>query len=193
MINGKNLRKEKLDLRDGLNQKQIDEKSKIIEENLLQLEEVEKGLNIFIYVNFRSEVKTISAIEKLIKQSKKVAVPITYVKEKRLDAILIENISKDLVPGYCGILEPEKKLCINKIVRPEDIDVIVLPGSVFDERGGRFGYGGGFYDRFLESNPKAIRIGLAFELQIVREAPIKEHDEILDYIITERRIIKGKR
>jgi 5-formyltetrahydrofolate cyclo-ligase len=122
-----------------------------------------------------------------------VTVPITYVKEKRLDAILIRDVSKDLVPGYCGILEPEKNLCMSRVVKPGDIDVIILPGSVFDERGGRFGYGGGYYDRFLESNPKAVRIGLAFELQTVTEAPIKAHDELLDYIITEKRIIKGKR
>ena len=192
-MNGKELRKEKLELRDTLGKKQMDEKSEIIKESLLQLDEVKRALNIFIYVSFRSEVKTVSTIEEFLKQSKKVTVPITYVKEKRLDAILIQDISKDLVPGYCGIPEPKKDLCMSNIVRPGDIDVIILPGSVFDERGGRFGYGGGYYDRFLESNPKATRIGLAFELQTVTEAPVQSHDEMLDYIITEKRIIKGKR
>jgi len=193
MMNGKELRRKKLELRDRLDKKQMEEKSEIIKESLLQLEEIKKALSIFIYVSFRSEVETTPTIEELIKLSKRVTVPITYVKEKRLDAIHIQDIAKDLVPGYCGIPEPKKDLCTSNVVRPDDIEVIILPGSVFDERGGRFGYGGGYYDRFLESNPKAIRIGLAFELQTVTEAPIKDHDEILDYVITEKRVIKGKR
>ena len=125
MMNGNELRKEKLELRDTLGKKQMEEKSEIIKESLLQLGEVKRTLNIFIYVSFRSEVKTVSTIEEFLKQSKKVTVPITYVKEKRLDAILIQDISKDLVPGYCGIPEPKKDLCMSNIVRPDDIDVII--------------------------------------------------------------------
>lgn len=193
MMDGKKLRKEKLALRDSLDVGELEKKSKLIEEKLLGLDEVRSASTLFIYVNFRSEVKTISTIDTLIKQSKKITVPITHVEEKRLDAIHIKDISKDLVPGYCGILEPEKKLCKTNIIKPEKVEVIILPGSVFDERGGRFGYGGGFYDRFLEKIPRAIRIGLAFELQIVEKAPIKEHDELLDYIVTEERIISVNR
>ncbi len=193
MIDGQKLRKDKLALRDKLDSNELDEKSKIIEGKLLELDDIKKGMNIFVYVSFRSEVKTLSIIDNLFKLSKSVSVPITNVKEKRLDAIHINDVSEDLVPGYCGIPEPEKSLCINNIIKPENIDVVILPGSVFDERGGRFGYGGGFYDRFLEKNPRAVRIGLAFELQTVAEAPVKPHDELLDYIITEKRIIKAKR
>ena len=71
--------------------------------------------------------------------------------------------------------------------------MIVLPGSVFDERGGRFGYGGGYYDRFVSANPNALRVGFAFDLQIVPKAPLQAHDELLDLVITESRIISGNR
>ena len=120
-------------------------------------------------------------------------VPITRVDEKRLDAIQIQNPELDLVPGYCKIPEPKEELCLKYKTDPVDIDMILLPGSVFDERGGRFGYGGGYYDRFVSSTPRAFRIGLAFDLQIIEKAPLQSHDEILDMIITETRIIKGKR
>ena len=124
---------------------------------------------------------------------KTVSVPITRVQEKRLDAVHIVNPAKDLVPGYCNIPEPKEELCLTRQIAPQDIETILLPGSVFDERGGRFGYGGGYYDRLLEQVPSAARIGLAFEMQIVERAPLKEHDQLLDLVVTEQRIIHGKR
>ena len=110
-----------------------------------------------------------------------------------MDAVHIENFKDDLVPGYCGILEPTAQRAAQHVFPSEKIDVVIIPGSVFDERGGRFGYGGGYYDRFLEKIPKAIRIGLAFDFQIVKEVPLQSHDEILDYIVSEQRIVTVKR
>ena len=72
----------------------------------------------------------------------------------------------------------------------EQVEVIVLPGSVFDEQGGRLGYGGGYYDRFIALQaPQAKRIGLAFEMQIEKQLPLQPHDQKLHLIITEKRII----
>lgn len=193
MIDGKKLRRDTLGNRDSLSKKEQIDKSEEIQKRLFELDEVKKAQTIFIYVNFRSEVRTIAIIESLMEAAKKVTVPITLIDEKRLEAVQLFDLSKDLIPGYCGIPEPDKSRYKRNVIAPENIDIVILPGSVFDERGGRFGYGGGFYDRFLEGIPQAIRIGLAFELQTVVEAPIKEHDEILDYIITEKRIIKGLR
>jgi 5-formyltetrahydrofolate cyclo-ligase len=70
-------------------------------------------------------------------------------------------------------------------VDPEKIEVILLPGSVFDKRGGRFGYGGGFYDRFVSAIPSATRIALAYDLQVVEHLPLQPHDELLNYVITQ--------
>lgn len=190
MNEGIELRAEKLKLRDSLREDEREEKSRKVENKILVLEEIQRAQNIFIYVSFRSEVKTLHLIEELLKQGKKISVPLTYVKKKRIDAIHIEDLSKDLVPGYCGILEPHPEKIEGRVIDPLNIDVVILPGSVFDQRGGRFGYGGGFYDRFLEKIPYAVRIGLGFELQTVDEVPLQPHDELLDYIITEERTIK---
>ena len=115
------------------------------------------------------------------------------MKEKRLDAIRITQPENDLVPGYCDIPEPKEELFISRYQAPESIDAIILPGSVFDERCGRFGYGGGFYDRFVSNIPSAHRIALAFELQIVERAPLQDHDELLDMVITEQKVIRYAR
>jgi 5-formyltetrahydrofolate cyclo-ligase len=193
MLDSAQLRKNILADRNRLSQKEIETKSTAIQERLLSLEELRDRQNIFVYVSFRSEVATLSLIDALINIGKTVIVPITRIREKRLDAIHINSRETDLEPGYCDIPEPKEELCKTRKVAPEEIETILLPGSVFDERGGRFGYGGGYYDRFLAKVPQAARIGLAFDLQIVEKAPLQEHDEILDMVVTESRVIRSNR
>ncbi len=193
MTNSSQLRKDILTARSRLTADELRKKSSTIQSRLLNLKEIINSNTIFVYVSFRSEVETLNLIKTFLNLGKIVTVPITRVKEKRLDAIQITDPKTDLVPGYCNIPEPEEELCLRQKVDPADIDVILLPGSVFDERAGRFGYGGGYYDRFVSAIPGALRVGLAFDLQIVEKAPLQDHDEILDLVITETRIIKGER
>ena len=185
MHNSALLRKEILAKRDQMGKSDRQLKSKTIQKTLLRQEELQKSHCIFTYVNFRSEVITRGIIEHLLKQGKQVAVPITRVQEKRLDIISISDPEQDLAPGYCDIPEPTKQIQKTGAISPQMIDIIILPGSVFDRRCGRFGYGGGYYDRLLSQIPNARRIALAFELQIVDRVPLQDHDEILDCIITE--------
>lgn len=193
MNDPKQLRKQTLKNRDGLSAKEIREKSAVICKKLLALPEIQQSTSIFMYVSFRSEVATDALLENLIGAGKIVSVPITHLKEHRIDAIRITHPAKDLVPGYCDIPEPRNEILATHYVPPESIDAIILPGSVFDLRCGRFGYGGGFYDRFVSAAPSAVRIGLAFDLQIVERAPLQDHDELLDIVVTESRIIRGNR
>jgi len=192
-INPQKLRQTTLQNRNALTKEEIATRSEKICETILQLPEIIKSKTIFAYVSFRSEVSTFKLIEALIASGKTVTVPITRVKAKRLDAIEISNVTSDLEPGYCDIPEPTKRLCETSIIDPSEIDAILLPGSVFDKRGGRFGYGGGFYDRFVSNIPNAVRIGLAFDLQIVEQIPLQPHDELLDFVVTESDCFKGKR
>lgn len=193
MDDGKLLRKQILAARDNMEPEIIRSKSRKICETLLDLELIRNSSTIFLYVSFRSEVYTIDLLDNLLQLEKNVCVPITYVKEKRLDAIRITDPDSQLVPGYCNIPEPAPDILKTHLVTPESIDVVILPGSVFDERCGRFGYGGGFYDRFVSAIPKAWRIALAFDLQIVEKAPLQPHDELLDLVVTETRTIQGSR
>ena len=190
MSEGKELRKKILALRDSLNKDELVQKSSLICEKILGFKEIDMAKNIFTYVNFRSEVITLPLISEFMKLNKKISVPKTYDQEHRMVAIQVEDISADLVPGYADIPEPRPELLSENVTEPENIDVVILPGSVFDERGGRFGYGGGYYDRFVEKIPFAVRIGLAFDIQVVEEVPLQPHDELLDYIVTESRIIE---
>lgn len=188
------LRKKILSARDALSLLSRQRKSFEIVQKILLLEEIAKAETLFLYVDFRSEVKTSFLISKLLQLSKRVLVPVTLVQEKKLLPIAISDPEKDLVPGFCSILEPCREIRQSRVVAASEVDVILVPGSVFDEHGGRLGYGGGYYDRFMAYDaPQARRIGLAFELQIVDRLSLQPHDELLDLIVTEKRIIKNSR
>ena len=186
-------RKTILATRDHLAPEEIVSKSEAIHQRLLTLPEIADAATVCTYVSFRSEVQTLALIESLLARGKRVVVPLTRVNERRLDLVAIDNPADELAPGYCGIPEPRETLLPRCLVSPQNLDLIILPGSVFDLRGGRFGYGGGYYDRLLAQVPDAVRIALAFELQIVDRLVLAEHDELLDRIVTDKRIISGNR
>ena len=181
------LRTKILAARDTLPAEERQRKSRAITERILALPEFAKARSVFAYVSFRSEVETLPLIAHCLNRGKAVSAPLTLVQEHRLLPYAITDPNRDLAPGYCGILEPLKTL---PLVDPGTIEVVVTPGSVFDARGGRLGYGGGYYDRFLQAAaPQALRIGLAFDLQVVAAVPLESHDQQLDYLITETRTI----
>ena len=191
MTQAAEIRKQILKDRDALSSEERHEKSRLIGERLLELSAILTSESIFIYADFRSEVETTTIIDKLLRLGKQVSVPLTRVAERRLDIISITDPATQLIPGYCDIPEPREALVETNSLSPEQLDAIVLPGSVFDQRGGRFGYGGGFYDRLLAQIPDAHRIALAFDLQVIDRLPLQPHDQILDMVITESRTIRG--
>jgi len=188
----KELRKATLAARDALPAAERRAKSAAIAARLLARPEIKDSRHIMLYVSFRSEVETMDLLHRFLAGGKRLSLPFTHVQEKYLDAIPITDPDRQLVPGYCDIPEPSPE-ARKTITSPEEIQAIILPGSVFDLRGGRFGYGGGFYDRYVLQAPQAWRIGLAFDVQIVPEAPLQPHDQLLDLVITESRVIVGGR
>ena len=185
--NNWSLRNTTLGRRDSLNQAEQIAKSEQIIVNLLELPVIQRAATLFVYVNFRSEVRTVSFIKQCLQEKKNVGVPVTHVHEKRLQVIQIHDLEKDLHKGYCGIPEPIAVLQQTMEIEPSTIDVAIVPGSVFDRQGGRLGYGGGYYDRFLaEAAPRAKRIALAYELQLVDTIKLQPHDQLMDWVITEK-------
>lgn len=193
-MDSKILRKNILIKRDQLSTIQQRDLSLSIMDRVLGMALYQSAATVFIYVDFRSEVITRPLIDHMLRCGKKVVVPVTLIKEKDLLAVTITDPDKELAPGYCSIPEPIVEIREKQMFSPDLIDIIFLPGSVFDEQGGRMGYGGGYYDRFVsEKAPQAVRVGLAYELQMIESAPLQPHDELLDFIITEERTITGKR
>ena len=182
------LRKQILGARDLMNVSERHEKSGSAIENFWSLPQMKHWSTLFIYVNFRSELETLELINRCLSQGKRVAVPLVDASTVSMIPLLIKDPAKDLVPGYYDIPEPDPQQSLR--VAALEIDAAVIPGSVFDIHGGRLGYGGGYYDRFLVNDaPQAKRIGFAFEMQVVEDVPVQPHDQPLDILVTEKRIV----
>jgi len=193
-MDSKKLRTDILTQRDALSKAKQKEYSNRIMKSIIKMMPFQSATTIFTYVDFRSEVITTSLIEYMLECDKNVVVPVTLIKDKDLLAVSITEPARELAPGYCSIPEPIVAIREKQMLSPDIIDIIFLPGSVFDERGGRMGYGGGYYDRFVSAKaPQALRVGLAYEMQMVEHAPLQDHDEFLDFIVTEERIVVGSR
>ncbi|MDF1615092.1 5-formyltetrahydrofolate cyclo-ligase [Desulfurivibrio dismutans] len=185
------LRDQVLTARDGLTPAQRRQKSAAIHVALAALaarKPMRRAGVVMVYLHFRSEVETLPALAAHLPAGCRLAVPLTRVKEKRLEVFQLTDPDRQLRPGYCGIPEPDP--AFSQPQDPTEIDLVLLPGSVFDHQGGRLGYGGGYYDRFLADHaPQAIRIGLAFDLQVVPQLPLLPHDQRLHHLVTESGVV----
>ncbi len=178
------LRSQKLTLRDGLSVDARHEKSESMARHLAGLRSYQEADCILYFVNFRSEIATLPVIQQALTKGKTVGLPRTLLSPPSLLVYGVASLTRDLQPGYCNIPEPDPARCVE--LDPATLDVVIVPGSVFDKRGGRMGYGGGYYDRFLaDCAPQAIRIGVCFEVQMVDLIPLQPHDQLLDFIVTE--------
>lgn len=183
------LKHEIFEKRKALSKEEVKEKSLKIKENLFSLEEFKKAKNIMFYVSFNNEAGTREAIKELLaKKEKTVVVPYVLENYPILQLSELKNFD-ELEEKTFGILEP-KELYIREF-NYEKLDLVIVPGIVFDKKGYRIGYGHGYYDRFLKTLKKGVKkIGLAFELQVVDEIPEEEHDVPVDIVVTEKRVLR---
>ncbi len=181
------VRKEFLVKRNNLALEDIYNKSRIISKKLFSLQEFIRAGTVMFYVSFQKEVRTGEMIVETLKD-KRVVVP--AVKGDGLAVFEITDYDGSLKKGSFGIPEPEEGNC--KPVERQVIDLIVVPGLVFDKRGGRVGFGRGYYDRFLHglggNDGAAHVVGLAFEMQVVEELKLDKNDVKMDRVITEKTI-----
>ena len=185
------LRKDILSRRDTLAPSTIESKSHTIIERLESIPQFKRSRMPMFYASFRGEVHTISIIKARLETGLPVVLPRTIIEARRLIPYRIYSWEKDIVEGAYGIQEPNPEFAVR--VAPHEIDLVVVPGSLFGKDCTRHGYGGGFYDRFLSQEaPQAFRIGLAFSFQVLDEVPSEPHDQKMDMIITEETVIRCK-
>ena len=185
----KEMRKKMLSLRDSLSEKERREKSREIAKRLFTLEEFQKAEVVLSYQSFRSEVETTEMNQKIRESGKSLYLPKTYADRKEMAFYRVYS-DADLIPGYQGILEPqEKEPFTEKLVslKPEKV-LMLMPGAAFDDKGNRIGYGGGYYDRYLESHPQLHTLALAFDMQVLFEVPAEEQDIKPQLLVTETNI-----
>lgn len=186
----KALRKEILTKRKNLDTAEKENMDKKILDRFFESKYYKEAKKIFIYISYDSEIDTIKIIDKAFKDGKKIYVPRTEFESRLMDAVEITSFD-NLIKSSYGILEPS----INTpYINPNELDLIVVPGVAFDKKGGRMGYGAGFYDRYFKKINKdnierITKLALAYDFQVLEEVPMSAQDVPVDYIITEKEFI----
>ncbi len=182
----KELRIQMSALRDDLSDDEIQKSSRAIFENLLKTEIFHSCHTILCYINIKSEVNTHYIIKHYHNNGKKTAAP--KVTGNKMDFFYFDNFSQLSDENRFHIPEPvTNEKCI-----PDAGCLIIMPGLLFDCNGARIGYGGGFYDRYLEKYPNIVKIAIAYDFQVtdaVNNSLIEKTDIKPDMIVTEKRII----
>ena len=164
------------------------QKTKAIEDRLFEFANFLEANIALLYINRENEVATKDIIKRSFEYSKIVVLPAFDMQTHGVQLLKIDAPQSGLRPGPRGVLEPDSRRCKN--VPIDCIDIAIVPGIAFDEKGARIGAGLGFYDRLIPNLPITTRkVALAFEEQILQQVPMEHHDKYIDILITDQRII----
>ena len=178
------IRKEILAKRNILSDKDINKKSDLIIKNLASY--IENVQNIMIFMDMKTEVK----ITKLLELYPKKNFFISKITNSKNREMKINKYNKnELILHKFGYYESSS----NDFYDEEILDVVIVPALAFDSKKNRIGFGGGYYDTFLEKvrkkNNKALFIGICYDFQIIDSVPTEKHDVTLDFVVSESKII----
>ena len=180
------LRKCFLEKRNKFDDESIKNKSKIILKTFCKTDSYINSKIIFTYININSEVSTKELIEKAWADKKDVAVPVTG-KNRCMYFAKIKSFD-NLYKTSFGTFEPREGIC-NEFI-PNKSSIFIVPGAVFDIYKNRLGYGGGYYDTYFSKHNGFQKIAFAYDFQVINtELPYEKHDEKMDLIVTESKII----
>lgn len=184
MMTKTQIRTENLMKRKNIKEKKY--KDEKIFNRLISMPFYKNANSVMTYLSYKSEPDTFMLVSEMLKNRKEVSAPVCYGKGL-MNAIPFLSLD-ELHPSSMGILEPKQNF---PPVKPEKINLIIVPGCAFNMNGYRIGYGGGFYDRFL-SKTSGITCGLFYEA-LKTEFKEEKNDIPLDYIITEEKLYSFKK
>lgn len=162
-----------------------DERSARIAGRLRGLAAYRSARTICWYVGVRAEVRTMEMLVHAVTEGKRAAAPWRHGDRLELASIAGPG---DLEPASFALLEPAAAVRADpaRRVHPAEVDLFVVPGVAFDRRGGRLGYGRGYYDRLLaQARADAAIVGVAFDVQVVERVPAEPHDVAMQLVVTE--------
>ena len=180
------LRASGISARDGLSPQQRDRFSTSIAARICASRVFRQAETILIYKGIRGEVR-LEALEEAVRKDfakKRLAYPLCISKT---EMIALQPLGEDAwKTGYCGIPEPVREKSVE--IRPEEIDLVICPCTVFDSQGGRMGMGAGFYDRYLPRCTNAHIVAVAFEAQKADCVPMEPWDRPMELVFTEKTV-----
>ena len=170
------LRKEIREKKRAMTEEEIVRKSEELGRLFAASDAYKQANTIYGYLPYNQEVRTTAMLQKALADGKQVAVPKCYGEEMHF--IYLDDLSK-VEKGYCGIPEP----IADGPVADDKTALVLMPGLAFTEAGLRMGYGGGFYDKFLASEPDHPTLALCYDFQMVAYIPTEEYDIPVDTVL----------
>lgn len=159
----------------------VEEASEKICASVLQMPEIASAESIGIYISIDNEVRAEDLLDPLLADGKHVYAPV-LVEDNIKFATLI---SLEGTRIEAGIRVPRLKTFVDA----DAIDAFIVPGVAFDPRGFRIGLGHSHYDKFFSKIPNSMKIGLAYNFQVVKKIENEPHDVSMDFIVTEKKIL----
>lgn len=172
----KALRKQISALKKAMTPEEIDRCSRELTEKFLSLPAYRSARSVYGYLPYNQEVRTLPLLRQAQADGKRVAVPKVFGEEMRF--LWLDDLEA-VAEGYCRIPEPIAD-------GPEADDptaLVLMPGLAFDPEGRRMGYGGGFYDRFLASEPRHPTVALCYRFQLLPHLDTEDHDIPVDTVL----------
>jgi len=200
MISKEKVRKKAVETRDSIDEESQQQKSEEIAKKILEADWFKEADIVLSYHAFRSEVEVDALNRAVLTQGKKLYLPKTYVKEKQIRFFEITDLSK-LKRGYQKIWEPtgeEPEFSFETVKEEQKKVLMIMPGTAYDARGYRMGYGGGYYDRYLNAHEAEwkmidfMTVFAAFSEQKMILIPGERCDVKPDVIVTEKEIMQRK-
>lgn len=193
MISKEKVRRRALETRNALEAEWRQETSRIIVEKLLASEWYQQSEILLSYCSIRSEVETRVLHERIREDGKQLYLPRTNAAEKTMCFYRAEDLKK-LRKGDFGVPEPRGNEAVEQVMESGAFSrekiLMVMPGVAFDEKGYRLGYGGGFYDRYLQCYGTMLTsVMIAFAEQETWIIPAETCDVKPEHIITQKTMI----
>ena len=163
----------------------------VIAGRIVALPEYQQADAVLGYMNFGAEFASELWVARVLADGKRLALPRVNHHTNHLDLYWVDDLETQLAQGLWGIREPVVERC-KRLESLNEVEFALLPGVAFTRDGARLGYGGGFYDKLLDSRsglPRAVLAAAAYSLQIVEHIPQEATDVKVGWIITEQETI----
>lgn len=180
----KDLRESFSNKRKQMSGEEIRLKSKSICEIIIDCQDFQQAKQLFCYYPLGNEVDILPLIIESFRSGKVVCFP-KVLNKTTIKFYQVTSLD-DLEIGCFNVMEPKTTL---EII-PTHNDLMIVPGLIFDKTNARIGYGGGYYDRYIQTamtlNPKFATFGVCFEWQLIESLPTADYDQKVERIINER-------
>lgn len=172
----------------ALSKEELQEKYLCIENKLFEFANFMEAQLAFLYTATSTEIPTEAIIRKALHIEKEVVLPVFTDAKNTIQLYKITDYEKDLLTSKNDVLEPAPEKC--KKISLDEIDIAIIPGLAFDDKGGRIGFGNNYYTKLITKLPETCRkVSLAYEEQIADQIQMESRKFTVDIIITDKRVI----